>query len=75
MSELKQIQTFGWSPYHNSSLGGIKRYHYFPTGRGISICGHSEITDNKRKFKFINLEEYHNPEKFCKHCIKAGAPK
>lgn len=75
MSLQKPILTFGWSPYHRSSRGGVKRYHYYPGGKGTSLCGHAELDFNKRKIKFINLEENHNPNKFCKHCLGCGAPK
>ena len=75
MSATKTILTFGWSPYYQGSKGKSRKYHFFPNGEGVSLCGHVTLTENKRKNKFIDLNLNVNEKKFCVHCVRTGAPK
>ena len=75
MIVTKQILTFGWSPRYKGSKGTSRKYHFFPKGEGVSLCGHVTLSDNKRKNKFIDLSLTVNEKKFCVHCVRDGAPK
>lgn len=74
MSEEIIIIKLGWSPYYNGSKGGVRKYHYFANGLGLSVCGHVTLTESKRKSKFIDIKRNCNQNKFCYHCKKLGFP-
>ena len=70
VTTIKISSEIGWSPYYDGSKRTVRKYHFFPKGRHISICGHVTLTESKRKNKFIDLSNIKNPKKFCQYCIK-----